>query len=99
MLEPWRKLHIHEEPPRAHGGDPNDPLDCLPLTGSCHRKRTGDVGIGRPLTIEVVHAQLRCRGPLIFREHRGDHGDHWVTVPWSLERFPDVRSAMESYPL
>jgi hypothetical protein len=83
----WQTLQIHEEPPRSHGGDPLDPLDCLPLSARCHRKRTGDVGIGQPLTIEVASPIWKCRGPLVFRERIDGDVIAWVTVPWSRQRF------------
>ena len=57
----------------------------MPLSASCHAKRTGELGKGRTLTISR-HPTLRCRGPLIFRESTGfGCGDSWVTVPWSGE--------------
>lgn len=92
----WQTLQIHEEPPRSHGGDPCDELDCLPLSARCHRKRTGDVGIGQPLAIAVIDPLLKCRGPLLFCEQTDRGAVVWVTVPWNLSSYADVPSALAS---
>lgn len=95
----WKRLQIHEEPPRAHGGDPGDPLDCLPLTAGCHAKRTGELGSGKTLDILVLDPLARCRGPLVFsRMFNGRAVMSWVTAPWSQQRFVTLKDALTSKP-
>lgn len=68
----WRRLQIHEEPPRAHGGNPLDKLDCVPLSGSCHTRRTGELGKGKTLWIEIMQPTRRCRGILKLTAKQAD---------------------------
>ena len=79
----WRRLQIHEEPPRAHGGDPLDPLDCLPLSAARHARRTGELGRGQTLRIEILQPTRRCRGilKLIARQPDGIEKVIYVEPP------------------
>lgn len=92
----WQRLQIHEEPPRAHGGDPLDELDCMPLCPACHAKRTGELGKGKTLDILPVSPMAdRCRGPVRFtRIFSGRPIMSWFTVPWSQSRFSSISEAL-----
>lgn len=55
---------VHEEPSRAHGGDPLNPDDCVLVCRECHRRITGDVGLPRI----VIERGASCADVLVFRE-------------------------------